>query len=144
VTAAAGDALCRDDFVRIVMDGGPLGNTVLQLARAAPPASGHRAADNELLAQLATDVVSILRSPINPFEGMLEAPTPIVRLYQAHKNAMSGLRAGRDEPLLALLRDTLGALYDGTSRLDWQAVGAAGVPRVSPEVPASVDPTENP
>ena len=85
--------------------------------------------DNRLLAELAGEVMAILRSPVNPFEGVLEAPSSIVRLYQAHKHEMRELRPRRDEPLLALLRDTLDALYDGTSQLEWRSLEAAGISR---------------
>lgn len=30
---------------------------------------------------------------------------------------------------MALLRDTLGVLYDGTSQLEWYAIEAAGISR---------------
>ena len=78
------DEVSREEFVQGVLSGGKRGDAMLQLAIAASPARTC-ASDIRHLTEFVSDVLSILRSPINPFEGMLEAPSPIVRLYQTHK-----------------------------------------------------------
>lgn len=136
------DEVSQEEFIEGVLSGGKRGNAMLQLAIAARPAPGTRASDTRHLAELVSDVLSILRSPINPFEGMLEAPSPIVRLYQTHKESMRDLRPHRDEALGLLLRDALAALYDGIGPLVWTTVEASGISRTPPE-PLRFDPTEN-
>ena len=79
----------QQEFIEGVLSGGKRRDAMLELAITATPAPGARASDNRQLGQFVSDVLSILRSPINPFEGMLEAPSPIVRLYQTHRESMS-------------------------------------------------------
>jgi hypothetical protein len=136
------DEVSREEFVQGVLSGGKRGDAMLQLASVASPAPGTRASDIRHLTEFVSDVLSILRSPINPFEGMLEAPSPIVRLYQTHKESMKDLRPHRDEALEALLRDALAALYDGVGPTTWPALEVIGISRTPPEQ-ARLDPTEN-
>ncbi len=96
------------------------------------------------LARFVNEVLSILRAPINPFEGMLEAPSPIVRLYQAHKQSMKDLRTHRDEALEPLLRAALAGLYNSIGPIAWTTVEATDIARTPPPEQALVDPTENP
>jgi len=136
------DEVSREEFVQGVLSGGKRGDAMLQLAIVASPAPGTRASDIHHLGQFVSDVLSILRSPINPFEGMLEAPSPIVQLYQTHKESMRDLRPHRDEALGLLLRDALAALYDGVVPATWPALEVIGISRTPPE-PLRFDPTEN-
>jgi hypothetical protein len=136
------DEVSQEEFIEGVLNGGKRGDAMLQLATAASPAPGTRASDIRHLTEFVSEVLSILWSPINPFEGMLEAPSPIVRLYQTHKKSMRDLRPHRDEALEALLRDALAALYDGVGPLAWTALEVIGFCRTPPEQ-ARLDPTEN-
>ncbi len=110
-----------------MLGGGPRGDALLQLIRAAGPDTRKAALEHRALCDFVSEVVAILRSPVNPFDGMLEAPSPIVRLYQAHKISMRELRPHRDEALQALLRDALAALYDGAGPIARSAIDALGV-----------------
>jgi hypothetical protein len=137
------DEVSREEFVQGVLSGGKRGDAMLQLANTASPAPGTRASDNRHLTEFVSDVLSILRSPINPFEGMLEAPSPIVRLYQTHKKSMRDLRPHRDEALGLLLRDALAALYNGIDPVAWTTAEATGISRIPLPEHARLDPTEN-
>jgi len=138
------DEVSQQEFIDGVLSGGKRRDAMLELAITATPAPGARASDNRQLGQFVSDVLSILRSPINPFEGMLEAPSPIARLYQTHRESMSELRPHRDDALLSLLRDALAALYNGIVPIAWTTVEAIGTPRSALSEHAPVDPTENP
>jgi hypothetical protein len=137
------DEVSREEFVQGVLSGGKRGDAMLQLPIAASPAPGTRASDIRHLTEFVSDVLSILRSPINPFEGMLDAPSPIVRLYQTHKESMRDLRPHRDEALGLLLRDALAALYNGIDPVAWTTVEATGISRTPLPEQASVDPTDD-
>lgn len=137
------DEVSREEFVKGVLSGGKRGDAMLQLASVASPAPGTRSSDTRHLIELISEVLSIMRSPINPFEGMLEAPSPIVRLYQTHRESMKDLRPHRDEALKPLLRDALAALYNGIDPLAWTSVEATGISRTPLPEQAPVDPTEN-
>jgi len=136
------DEVSQEEFIEGVLSGGKRRDAMLQLAIAASPAPGTRASVTRHLAEFVSEVLSILRSPINPFEGMLEAPTPIVRLYQTHKESMRDLRPHRDEALGLLRRDALAALYNGIDPVAWPALEVIGISRTPPEQ-ARFDPTEN-
>lgn len=123
--------ISRDEFVRTVAGGGLAGDAMLQLFVRASSAPDRRQSHNDLLGDFVNEVRDILLSPINPFEGMLEAPTPIVRLYQAHKDSMSELRPHRDGALMALLHDALAALYDGVDPIARSTLRAPAVPEPS-------------
>ena len=138
------DEVTQREFIDGVLIGGKRQDAILQLAITANPAPGLRASDTRLLGQFVSEVLSILRSPINPFEGMLEAPSPIVRLYQAHKESLKDLRSHRYRALEPLLQDALAALYSGILPLAWATLEAAGIDRTPPPEAALEDPTENP
>jgi hypothetical protein len=136
------DEVSQEEFTEAVLRGGKRRDVMLQLATASP-APGTRASDTRFLAEFVSEVLSILQSRATPFEGMLEAPSPIIRLYQTHKESMKGLRPHRDAALELLLRDALAALYNGVDPLAWTAVEATGISRTPPEQARS-DPMENP
>jgi len=126
------EEVSQEEFIAGVLSGGKRQDAMLQLATAASPAPGTRASDVRHLTQFVNEVLSILRSPINPFEGMLEAPSPIVRLYQTHKQSMKDLRPNRDKALEPLLQDALAALYNSIGPIAWTTVEDTDISRTAP------------
>lgn len=124
--------------------GGKRREAMPHLAMAASPAPGARASDVRQLGHFVIDVLSILRSPINRFEGMLEAPSPIVRLYQAHRQSMTDLRPRREGALQSPFQDARAALYDGIAPIVWTIVEATGIIRFSLPEQTPGDAAENP
>ena len=137
------DKVTQREFIEGVLIGGKRRDALLQLAITASSAPWVRASDTRRLGQFVSEVLSILRSPINPFEGMLEAPSPIVRLYQAHRETVKDLQSQRYQALEPLLRDALTVLYGGILPIAWATLEAAGIPRNPPPDVEPADPTQN-
>lgn len=137
------DEVSQEEFIEGVLGGGKRRDAMLQLAIVASPGSRDSPIRYLPTGSVRQRPASITRSPINPFEGRLEAPSPIVRLYQTHKESMKDLRPHRDEALELLLRDALAALYNGIGPVAWTTVEATGTSRTPLPEQAPVDPTEN-
>jgi len=70
---------------------------------------------------------------------MLEAPSEIIAVYQAHKEALRNLASVRDEVLTAVLNDFAARVMDQIRGANWPELEQLGADQQRPPLPPIYD-----
>lgn len=128
VTGAAGSLYHLRDW----------GQAVLDAVADGANQRGRRLVDGPLFDTL-TNTATCLGLPASPFEGMLEAPTSVIEVYQAHKRELAELVEVRSTVLGAVLEDLAARVIEQLQGTTWSELEAQGAVRKRPPSPPVMD-----
>ena len=94
---------------------------------------------DHLLLEIFKSAAKFRHQAITPFQGMLEAPSEIIAVYQTHKAALRNLTSAHSEVMTAVLNDLATTVMDQLQGTNWPELEQLGVDQQPPPQPASFD-----